>query len=433
MNELISIDIKRAENHFDKQTFEAMKAKVKKAHRSIFGKTGQGHEFLGWHDLPETMDDELMSRIKKTAGHIREIADTLVVVGIGGSYLGAKAAVDMLSPYFKKNEDFEIIFAGHQLSSEYLVELTHLLKDRDFAINVISKSGTTTEPAIAFRALRKLMEDKYTETEIKERIIATTDKDEGALKELADKHGFETFVVPDDIGGRYSVLTPVGLLPMAVSGIDIDEVIAGAKTAMDAYRYDDESWNAAEAYAAVRNLLYDKGKNVELFINYEQKLNAFTAWWKQLFAESEGKENKGLFVSGASFSTDLHSLGQFIQQGSQIFFETILHVEKPKVDHTIEKTEDNLDKLNYLAGKTVDYVNDKAFKGTMQAHEDAGVPLIVIDVENINARSFGSLVYFFELACAISGYVLGINPFNQPGVEAYKSNMFALLGKPSNS
>lgn len=433
MHELIGIDIEHAERHFDKKAFETMKTKVKDAHRAIIERTGPGHEFLGWHDLPETMDDKLMSRIKKTADRIRGIADTLVVVGIGGSYLGAKAALDMLSPYFKNDSGFEVIFAGHHLSPEYLVELTEVLKDRDFAVNVISKSGTTTEPAIAFRALRKLLEDKYPEDEIKERIIATTDKNEGALRELADKHGFETFVVPDDIGGRYSVLTPVGLLPMAASGIDIDEVIAGAKGAMDAYRYDAESWNAAEAYAAVRNLLYEQGKNVELFINYEQKLNAFTEWWKQLFAESEGKENKGLFVAGASFSTDLHSLGQFIQQGSQILFETILHVEKPRVDHTIEKTEDNLDKLNYLAGKTVDYVNDKAYKGTMQAHEDAGVPLVVIDVESIDAHSFGSLVYFFELACAISGYVLGVNPFNQPGVEAYKSNMFALLGKPTDS
>lgn len=398
-----------------------------KSYDVLMSREGLGNDFLGWLDLPNCYDKEEFARIKEAALRVKANSQILVVVGIGGSYLGARSAIEMLKGYFRKN-DVEIIFAGNQMSSSYLNELVAYLRDKEFCINVISKSGTTTEPAIAFRALKKLAEEKYG-SEAKNRIFATTDKAKGALHTLAKSEGYEMFTVPDDVGGRFSVLTAVGLLPIACAGIDIDQIMKGASDALVLTRKKTKE-NPALYYAAIRNYLYQKGYDVELLINYEPCLNYFSEWWKQLFGESEGKDHKGIYPSSVSFSTDLHSLGQMIQDGKRHFFETVLKVTKPQSDLEILKDEENLDGLNYLCGHTVDYVNQKACEATRIAHTAGCVPNMLVEIPEISAYSYGYLAYFFEMSCAISAYSLGVNPFNQPGVEAYKKNMFALLDKP---
>lgn len=403
---------------------------------TLHKKTGAGNDFLGWLDLPVNYDKEEFERIKKSAEKIRSDSDVLVVIGIGGSYLGARAAIEMLSNSFgnilpkDKRKAPLILFAGNSISSTYLNELLDAVDGMDISVNVISKSGTTTEPAIAFRIFKDLLEKKYGKEEARGRIYATTDAKRGALKSLADAEGYESFVISDDIGGRFSVLTAVGLLPIAAAGIDIDKIMAGAEYAREKYMTDDLMENECYQYAAVRNALLRKGKSVEMMINFEPKLHYFAEWWKQLFGESEGKDLKGIFPAAADFSTDLHSMGQYIQEGQRILFETAITVEKPKADVVIEETPDNIDGLNFLAGKSVDFVNKKAQQGTALAHTDGGVPNLEVILPALNEESFGQMVYFFEKACAISGYLLGVNPFDQPGVEAYKKNMFALLGKP---
>jgi len=376
-------------------------------------------------------DIEAFNEIVDAAAKIRNHSKILVVIGIGGSYLGAKAAIELLNHHFSQiKSDVLVLFAGQNISSSYLHDLIEVLKETDFSINVISKSGTTTEPAIAFRILKKLLEEKYGKEASRERIFVTTDKSRGALKKLATDEYYQTFVIPDDVGGRYSVLTAVGLLPIAVSGIDIKKIMEGAYQAMVQYATPYLEDNDVYLYAVIRNCLYNKGKTIELLVNYEPSLQYFGEWWKQLFGESEGKDNKGIFPTSANFSTDLHSLGQYIQEGRRDLFETVINVLEPRENLTIEADEDNLDGLNYLAGRTLDDVNKNAFKGTLLAHIDGGVPNLIIQLKKLDAFGFGYLVYFFEKACAISGYLLGVNPFDQPGVEAYKNNMFALLGKP---
>lgn len=409
---------------------------IRLAHEQLHDKRGAGADFLGWVDLPTQYDREEFARIKEAAAQIQQHSDVLVVIGIGGSYLGARAAIQMLNHSFynelprEKRGTPQVLFAGHNISSTYLTHLLEALEGKDVSLNIISKSGTTTEPAIAFRILRKYMEDKYGVEEARRRIFATTDRAKGALKQLADEEGYATFTIPDDVGGRYSVLTAVGLLPIAVAGIDIDAIMAGAAAAAERYRTPTIAGNDCYAYAAARNALYRKGKTTELFVHYEPALHYFSEWWKQLYGESEGKDNKGIFPAAVEFSTDLHSMGQYIQEGMRHLFETVLVVNDVPASLSIEKDEDDLDKLNYLAGQTVEFVNRKAFEGTLLAHTDGGVPNLVLEVPAITPHVFGQLVYFFEKACAISGYLLGVNPFDQPGVEAYKKNMFALLGKP---
>jgi len=414
----------------DQEQLKSMQKEINQARQKLDQKSGLGNDFLGWVDLPKNIDQDLIKDIQVSAKKIRKQSNVLVVIGIGGSYLGAKAAVEYMKPYFQKRKSMEIIFAGQNLSSTYLAELLKYLETKSFSINVISKSGTTTEPAIVFRSIKQLLEKKYSQEEVKERIVATTDASKGALRTLADQEGYKTFIVPDDIGGRFSVLTPVGLLPIACAGVNIKQMIRGAKAAKRDYRIKDMNKNDVHMYVGLRNLLYRKGFALELMVNNEPKLNYFSEWWKQLFGESEGKEDKGLFVSSASFTTDLHSLGQFIQEGKKVLFETVIDVEEPKHDVDIEEDEQNLDQLNYLSGKTVDYVNKQAMQATMLAHLDGGTPNMKLTVPDISPYSFGYLVYFFELAVGVSGYVLGVNPFNQPGVESYKKNMFALLEKP---
>ena len=425
----LNLDVSMAESFFDKKTFDETKNDVLNAYKILKDKSGEGNDFLGWFNLPMTYDRDEFARIQKAAAKIKANSDVLLSIGIGGSYLGARSAYEMLRKYFNP-QGVEVIFVGNQLSSTYISELMDYLKDKDFSINVISKSGTTTEPAIAFRIFKDFMEKKYGKNNIKDRIFATTDKAKGALKKLADDEGFEEFVVPDDVGGRYSVLTAVGLLPIAAAGIDIDLMMQGAKDAYLKYSSNDVDKNDAMKYALVRNALYRSGKKIEMLVNYEPKLNMFSEWWKQLYGESEGKDGKGIFVASASFSTDLHSLGQMIQEGERTLFETVIEIKNPEKDVTIEKTADNLDGLNFIAGKTVDYVSKMAMNGTMLAHVDGGVPNIRITVPQIDAYAYGYMAYFFELSCGISAYTLGVNPFNQPGVESYKKNMFALLGKP---
>ncbi len=409
---------------------------VADAHEMLHNKTGAGNDYLGWVNLPADYDKEEFARIKKAAEKIRSDSDVLVVIGIGGSYLGARAAVEMLQHSFynaldkDKRKGPAVFFAGNNISSTYMADLLETVEGKDISVNVISKSGTTTEPAIAFRIFKKLLEDKYGKAEAAKRIYATTDKARGALKTLADSEGYETFVVPDDVGGRYSVLTAVGLLPIAAAGIDIDKMMQGAKDAMDEYANPNLAENACYQYAAVRNALARKGKSVEMMVNYEPALHYFGEWWKQLYGESEGKDNKGIFPAAADFSSDLHSMGQYIQDGQRILFETALLVDEPRKNITIEATDDNIDGLNFLAGKTIDFVNSKAAQGTALAHTDGLVPNLAVTVPALDAYNFGKMVYFFEKACGISGYLLGVNPFDQPGVEAYKKNMFALLGKP---
>lgn len=432
----VRFDYSKALSFFGEHEVTYLRDFVKVAHHSLHEKTGAGSDFLGWIDLPVNYDKEEFSRIQKSAEKIKSDSDVLLVVGIGGSYLGARAALEFLQHSFynalskEKRQTPQIIFVGNNISSSYMTDVMDLLEGKDFSINVISKSGTTTEPAIAFRIFRKLLEEKYGVEEARKRIYATTDKARGALKTLADEEGYESFVIADDVGGRYSVLTAVGLLPIAVSGSDIEAMMKGAAQAMEDFSKSELEENAAYQYAAVRNALYNKGKTIEMLINYEPSLQYFSEWWKQLFGESEGKDQKGIYPSSANFSTDLHSLGQYVQEGRRDLFETIIKVEKPRHEMVIEEADSDLDGLNYLAGKTVDFVNNKAFEGTMLAHTDGGVPNLVFTIPQLDEYTFGYLVYFFEKACAMSGYLLGVNPFDQPGVEAYKVNMFALLGKP---
>lgn len=431
MSKNITFLYDKAKDFISQEEIDNVSAQVSAAHKTINEKSGPGSDFLGWVDLPVDYDKEEFERIEKAAAKIRKDSDVLVVIGIGGSYLGAKAAIDFVTgPFYNYTEKPQIIFAGNNISPNYLNSVIDCLDGKDVSLNVISKSGTTTEPAIAFRVLKKYLEDKYGKEEAKGRIYATTDKAKGALKNLADAEGYETFVVPDDVGGRFSVLTAVGLLPIAVCGADIKAMMKGAADARELYANDDLASNGCYQYAAVRNILHRKGKSVEMLVNYEPELQYFIEWWKQLYGESEGKDGKGIFPAGASFSTDLHSMGQYIQDGRRLMFETVLYVEEPKRDLIIEEDAANVDGLNFLAGKGMDYVNKKAFEGTYLAHNDGGVPNLVIKLKSLDEYTFGQLVYFFEKACGISGYMLGVNPFNQPGVESYKKNMFALLGKP---
>ncbi len=427
----VKFDYSFAENYISKDELLCLKGAVSAAHKAIDEKTGAGNDFLGWVNLPFDYDKDEFERIKAAAKKINDQSEILIVIGIGGSYLGARAAIEFTSsPLANYNAKTKIFFAGNSISSSYLAELVEMVKDKDFSVNVISKSGTTTEPAIAFRIFRDLLEKKYGKAGAKERIYATTDKAKGALKKLSNDEGYETFVVPDDVGGRFSVLTAVGLLPIAVSGADIDEMMKGAQDACKQYSVDKLDENECYQYAAARFAMLQKGKTIEMLVNYEPALHYMTEWWKQLYGESEGKDQKGIFPAGADFSTDLHSMGQYIQDGRRCLFETVLNVAAPKIDVTIGEDKDDLDGLNFLAGKTVNFVNHKAMQGTVLAHTDGGVPNFVIELSELSSYNFGFLVYFFEKACAISGYLLGVNPFNQPGVEAYKKNMFALLGKP---
>lgn len=432
----VQFDYSKALSFFGEHEITYLRDLVKVAHHSLHEKTGAGSDYLGWIDLPVDYDKEEFAQIEKAAEKIRNDSDILLVIGIGGSYLGARAAIEMLHHSFynalpnEKRRSPQILFTGNNISSTYMMDIIDLLEGKDFSINVISKSGTTTEPAIAFRIFRKILEEKYGAEEARKRIYATTDKEKGALKTLANEEGYETFVIPDDIGGRYSVLTAVGLLPIAVSGANIHEMMRGAADAREDFGKSELDENPAYQYAAIRNILYNKGKTIEMLINYEPALQYFSEWWKQLYGESEGKDQKGIFPASANFSTDLHSLGQYIQEGRRDLFETVIKVEKPRRELTVEGIENDLDGLNYLAGKTIDFVNNKAFQGTLLAHTDGGVPNLVVSVPTLDEYNFGYLVYFFEKACAMSGYLLGVNPFDQPGVEAYKVNMFALLGKP---
>ena len=437
MNKGLRLDLSKVEPYVKiDQELSHMEAMVKGAHSTLVNKSGAGNDFLGWVDLPVNYDKEEFDRIKVAAEKIKKNSDALIVIGIGGSYLGARAAIEMLNNNFynvlgkNKRETPQVFFVGNNISSTYLADLLDAIEGLDISVNVISKSGTTTEPAIAFRVFKDYMEKKYGVEGAKERIFATTDKSRGALKSLADEMGYESFVIPDDVGGRFSVLTAVGLLPIAVAGVNIDEMMQGAQDAREAYANDDIKTNDCYRYAAMRNVLYNKGKEVEILVNYEPSLHYFNEWWKQLYGESEGKDQKGIFPAAVDFSTDLHSMGQYIQEGRRIIFETVINVEKAKREVTIEKSEGDLDGLSFLAGKTIDFVNKQAFRGTLLAHNDGGVPNMVLNVPEISPYYFGYMVYFFEKACAISGYLLGVNPFDQPGVEAYKKNMFALLGKP---
>ena len=429
----IKVNFNYAGKYAEESKLLAMQPEVTAAHKTLREGTGAGSDYLGWLDLPVNYDKAEFSEIKASAEKIKKDSEVLVVLGIGGSYLGARAVIEFIKSNnynLVKKDTPDIYFGGNTLSSSAISELIKLIDGRDFSINVISKSGTTTETAVAFRIFKKIIEDKYGKEEAKSRIYVTTDKKKGALKALADEEGYKTFVVPDDVGGRYSVLTAVGLLPIAVAGIDIDKLMQGAAAAREKYTDTDISKNDCYKYAALRNILYREGKSIEMMISYEPSLTLWNEWFKQLFGESEGKEGKGLYPSSAIFSTDLHSLGQYIQQGERLMFETVLWVENPINDVEVPFDEANGDGLNFLAGKTMHYVNSKALKGTMLAHTDGEVPNILVEIDKQDEFNLGELIYFFELACGISGYILGINPFDQPGVESYKKNMFALLGKP---
>lgn len=429
----INLDYSKIFNFISEEEINSLKGEVELAAKKLETKTGEGNDFLGWLDLPENYDKNEFERIKKAAEKIKNNSEVLIIVGIGGSYLGARAVIESLTHSFynvlsKENrKNPEIYFAGQNISGRYLKHLIEVIGDRDFSVNVISKSGTTTEPAIAFRVFKELLEKKYGE-KAKERIYATTDSARGALKKLADEKEYETFVIPDDVGGRFSVLTAVGLLPIAVAGIDIDSLMKGAKEARENYKNDFDS-NDCYKYALIRNILYRKGYLVELLANYEPRLHYIAEWWKQLYGESEGKNQKGIFPAAVDLTTDLHSMGQYIQDGRRFLFETIINIEENPEDLKIKEEKEDLDGLNYLAGKTLAYVNSKAFEGTLLAHIDGGVPCLTINIPEMTAYNLGYLIYFFEKACAISGYLLGVNPFDQPGVESYKKNMFALLGK----
>ena len=438
MAQTIKFDFSNTEFMASKEDVAAMSSRVEAAKKTLLEKTGEGNDFLGWIDLPVDYDKEEFARIKKAAEKIKSDSDVLVVIGIGGSYLGARAAIEALRHSFYNSvskevrKTPEIYYCGNNISSTYLSHLMDVIGDKDFSVNVISKSGTTTEPAIAFRIMKKKLEAKYGKAEAAKRIYATTDAAKGALKTLATEEGYETFVVPDDVGGRFSVLTAVGLLPIAVSGADIDKLMQGAANAREYCIANDFDSNDAMKYAAVRNVLHEKGLGMEILANYEPALHYVSEWWKQLYGESEGKDGKGIFPTAVDFTTDLHSLGQFIQEGTKNHFETVINVLNPKLTVTMEEEPVDLDGLNYLTGQTVDFINKCAMNGTILAHVDGGVPNILVNMEQIDELSLGELFYVFEFACGMSGYVLGVNPFNQPGVESYKSNMFALLGKPGN-
>ncbi|MBQ6381758.1 MAG: glucose-6-phosphate isomerase [Clostridia bacterium] len=427
------LNTKFLEGFVSEEEIEAIAPQVIAAARTLHAKDGLGNDFLGWLDLPVEYDKEEFARIKKAAQTIQK-SDVLIVIGIGGSYLGARAVIEALKSHNYNalpKETPDIYFAGKSISADELNDLITICEGKDFCVNVISKSGTTTEPALAFRVFRDLVEKKYGKEEAKNRIFVTTDKARGTLKGLADAEGYETFVVPDDVGGRFSVLTAVGLLPIAAAGIDIDALMRGAATAREALCEEDLEKNDCYKYAAIRNILYNKGRKVELLASYEPRFDLMCQWYKQLFGESEGKDGKGIFPASVIFSTDLHSLGQYIQEsGAELMFETVVNVKKPQKEYVIEEVEGNIDGLNFLAGKPMSFVNEKAFEGTILAHCDGGVANLVLELPQLNEEELGYLIYFFEKTCAVSGYTLGVNPFNQPGVESYKKNMFALLGKP---
>lgn len=412
------------------------KEEVSKIHKELYQKADDEKEFLGWLKLPTEYDKEEFAKIKEVAKKVKNDSDVLIVIGIGGSYLGARAVIEAMSSQFAnaipddESKNPKVLFVGNNLNPDYINDIINFIGDRDLSINVISKSGTTTEPAIAFRIFREFLENKYGLAEARSRIYVTTDKEKGALKKLSETEGYQTFVIPDNVGGRYSVLTAVGLLPIAVAGIDIEKLMIGALYAQNKYADENLKYNDCYKYAVTRNILYKNKKDIELLVDYEPKLHYFIEWWKQLYGESEGKEGKGIFPAGVEFTTDLHSMGQYIQEGRRNLFETVLNVEKSITDIKIKNDEDNLDGLNYLVGKSLDYVNKKAMEATINAHVDGDVPNILISMEKLNEENIGQLIYFFELACAMSGRILGVNPFNQPGVEAYKKNMFKLLGKP---
>ena len=436
MAEHVSFDYSLAKGVIGQDELTSMKAAVLAARDTLENKKGAGNDFLGWIDLPEDYDKEEFARIQKAAEKIQSDSEVLVVIGIGGSYLGARAAIEFLRHCFynsvgkKVRKTPEIYYAGNSISGTYLSQLIETIGDRDFSVNVISKSGTTTEPAIAFRIFKEMLENKYGKEEAARRIYATTDRAKGALKGLATEEGYETFVVPDDVGGRFSVLTAVGLLPIAASGADIEKLMEGARSMRKLCLETEVEKNDAIQYALIRNILHAKGKSVEVLANYEPIFHYVGEWWKQLYGESEGKDQKGIFPAAVDLTTDLHSMGQFIQDGSRIMFETVMELENPALDITVKKEEKDLDGLNYLAGKTMDFINKSAMRGTQLAHTDGNVPNLVIRIPEQSEFSLGELFYFFEYACGISGYLLGVNPFNQPGVESYKKNMFALLGKP---
>lgn len=436
MGTKVTFDFSKAAGFIREHEVQAFEGIADAAKEVLVSRSGLGSDYLGWIDLPVDYDKEEFDRIKKAAAKIQSDSEVLVVIGIGGSYLGARAAIEFLRHGFYNNikkdqrKTPEIYYAGNSISSGYLQGLIDVVGDRDFSVNIISKSGTTTEPAIAFRVFKEMLEKKYGKAEAAKRIYATTDKAKGALKHLADEEGYQTFVVPDDVGGRFSVLTAVGLLPIAASGADIDELMKGAASGRELALNKPFAENDAMQYAAVRNILHRKGKSVEILANYEPSLHYVSEWWKQLYGESEGKDQKGIYPASVDLTTDLHSMGQFIQDGSRIMFETVLNVEKSRVELTIGEEPVDLDGLNYLAGKTVDFVNKSAMNGTILAHTDGNVPNLRVDIPEQNEYYLGQLFYFFEFACGISGYVSGVNPFNQPGVESYKKNMFALLGKP---
>ena len=430
----LKIDFKKV--GIDKKEIMKYKEQVENIHKELHRRAEKEDDFVGWLELPSKYDKKEFKRIQTAAKRINKDSDILLVIGIGGSYLGARAVIEALSSSFynmqtlKQRKNTLVLFAGNNLSPNYINDLIEVIGDKDFSINVISKSGTTTEPAIAFRIFREILENKYGIDEARSRIYVTTDKERGALKKLSEEEGYETFIIPDNVGGRFSVLTPVGLLPIAVAGIDIEKLMKGAKLAQDNLNDENLKYNECYQYAVTRNVLYKEGKTTEVFANYEPKMHYMTEWLKQLFGESEGKEEEGIFPAGIDLTTDLHSMGQYMQQGLRNLFETVLSIETPKSNITINSDDDNLDGLNYLAGKDLDYVNKKAMEGTIEAHVSGGVPNIVFKMEKLDEENLGGLIYFFELACAMSGSILKVNPFNQPGVEEYKKNMFRLLEKP---
>ena len=433
---MANINIDLSKSGIDPKDLLKYKEQVEAIHKDLDRRANDQKDFVGWLELPTNYDKKEFARIKSAAKRIKKDSDILVVIGIGGSYLGARAVIDALTSNFynilpNKTRKFpKILYAGNNLSADYINDLIEAIGDSDFSINVISKSGTTTEPAIAFRIFREILESKYGIDEARSRIYVTTDKARGALKQLADKEGYEQFVIPDNVGGRYSVLTAVGLLPIAAAGIDIDRLMEGARIAQEKYSDSDLKYNDCYKYAVARNLLHKSNKDVEIFVNYEPRMHYFTEWWKQLYGESEGKDLKGIFPAGVDNTADLHSMGQYIQEGRRVLFETVLKVKKATTSLKINSDEDNLDGINYLVGKDLNYINQKALEGVIEAHTSGDVPNIIVNVEKINEETIGHLIYFFEKACAISGGILGVNPFNQPGVEKYKTNMFKLLEKP---
>ncbi len=433
---MTNVKLNLKNSQITKKEIAEYKEKVENIHKELHNRANDEKDFVGWLELPTNYGQKEFERIKKAAKKIKKESDILVVIGIGGSYLGARAVIESLTSTFynmlpsKQRKNPEILYVGNNLSPNYINELIEYIGNKDFSVNVISKSGTTTEPAIAFRIFREILENKYGIDEARSRIYATTDKEKGALKTLAENEGYEKFVVPDNVGGRYSVLTAVGLLPIATAGIDIDKLMEGARIAQARYDDPDIKYNECYQYAVARNILYKTDKNIEILVNYEPKMHCFTEWWKQLFGESEGKDKKGIFPAGVDFTTDLHSMGQYIQDGRRNLFETVISIKNPNSDIKINSDDDNLDGLNYLAGKSLDYVNKKAMEGTIKAHVSGNVPNIEIAIDKLDEENMGELIYFFEKACAMSGMILGVNPFNQPGVEEYKKNMFKLLKKP---